>query len=157
MVHRVRPRRGRRYRAFVFYKHLIPPGFLNESNYAQVLTQKKYLFPHHHEHFFVALAHIKMFASEFFFVCFQVFAVGLHLLYLLRIILLVAVELVDGLSKSVLRHEVVAVEHQHPARKKAADQHKAVAKRLRNVAKKWTKWIDCHLFFCYFFRIALPG
>ncbi len=37
MVHRVRPRRGRRYKAFVFYKHLIPAGFLNDGNYAQVI------------------------------------------------------------------------------------------------------------------------
>ena len=52
MVYRVRPQRGRRYRAFVFYKHLIPSGFLNESNYAQVLiiisnttkVQKRALF-----------------------------------------------------------------------------------------------------------------
>ncbi len=39
MVHSVRPRRGRRYRAFAFYKHLIPPGFLNESNYVQVFRR----------------------------------------------------------------------------------------------------------------------
>ena len=37
VVQHVRPRRGRKYKAFVFYKLLIPTGFLNKYNYAQIV------------------------------------------------------------------------------------------------------------------------